>query len=601
MNIEKKACLLLVSLMLVLVFLNVAPAIVSVPGVDDSLVVTKDNDFSISQEIEPLETIIELIGTHGLGEWYISDVTVTFFVLSSAPSFTTAYSYDGENWITYTSAFVVSSEGDTTVYYNSTDIFGFVEDTKETTIRIDKTPPELTFETESIPGQGTQVTLGAIELGSGLSSIGYSLDGGRLERYGGPFIISVEGLHTIFYQAQDYAGNIMFTTVTLEVVIVPTAVPTAVIYSGDTSGVYSDPITLEAQLIDVQNGVPLANRLITFIIGTQTTTALTDSEGFASSELVLDQPAGIYTVSASFEGDAEYLASSASTEFVLDKESATTFYTGLTIIGDTDETLTLMATVFEENDGFLGDLTKIYVTFTIYLSADSATPIHVVGPIMVTPSDLEGVGLAITEVPNLTEGEYLVVVSLCPQHNFHYNGPDSDAAILTIYEPSRGKATGAGWIRDSDGNKGHFAFLVKYSYRGILKGFAHYTVRIDNLMYFIRTTEITGFSIDGNHAFFEAICTVYVINLDTGEKIQLEESYRLRVDVWDYKKRCRNDIFQIQIFDQLGMVVYDAGYDPLGYVHRGNIVIHDHRWKHHSHHGHYWKHWSCHRHKMWHW
>ncbi|MHA3963493.1 MAG: OmpL47-type beta-barrel domain-containing protein [Candidatus Thorarchaeota archaeon SMTZ1-45] len=602
MNIEKKACLLVVSLTLVLVLLNVVPAVVSSSGVDHSLSASR-NDFSLSQTgtIEPLETTINLVGTHGSGGWYVSDVTVTFSVFSSADEYTTAYSYDGENWIIYSDAFVVSTEGDTTIYYNSTDSSGFIEGTKEEIIRIDKTAPELNLETENVPGEGTFVTLSAIEYGSGLASIAYSLDGKRLERYVDPFNISTEGFHTVFYQAQDFAGNLATKTETIEVIIEPIAIPTEVIYKGDTSGVYSDQITLKAQLMDSMNDVPLADRLIKFTVGAQTMTVITDSDGVASCLLILDQPAGIYMVSATFEGEIGYLDSSTTAEFVLGKESATTYYTGLTIIEEKDETLTLIATVFEENDGFLGDLTKIYVTFTLYSSADSSTPIDVIGPIMVMPTDMAGVGIAIAEVPNLDEGEYLVVVSLCPEYNFHYSSPDSDAAILTIYEPSRGKATGAGWIRDSDGNKGHFVFLVQYSCRGTLKGFAYYTVRIDNLVYFVKTTEITGFSIDGNHAFFEAICTIYVINLDMCEKIQLEESFRLRIDVWDYKKRCRNDIFQIQIFDQYGVVVYEAGFDPLGYIHRGNIVIHSYRWKHHSHHYHHWKHRSCCHHKMRHW
>ena len=257
-----------------------------------------------------------------------------------------------------------------------------------------------------------------------------------------------------------------------------------------------------------------------------------------------------------------------------------------------------MTTVLDDADGYWGDLTKIYVTFTIYIATDLDTPVQIIDSIVVSTTDLAGIGISTVEIPNLTEGEYLVVVSLNPDQNHYYWSQDSDSRIITIYQPGRESVKGAGWIEDADGNRGHFVFLVKYSCRDGLKGFIFYTLRVENVVYFVKSTEITGFTVYENHAFFEASITIYMYDRETKETTQLEDGYRLRIDAWDYKRRHGGDIFQIQIFDKYGIVVYEAGFDPLGHVHRGNIVIHGHR--HHRHHWHYWHH-RCYCHKMKHW
>ncbi|MHA2080159.1 MAG: hypothetical protein ACW99H_03330, partial [Candidatus Thorarchaeota archaeon] len=163
MKAEKKLCLFVASLALVLVLLNVAPAVVSVPGVDGSLAASRNASFSLSQISAFPETTIDLAGTPGTSNWYTSDVTVTFLVSGTEPEFTTAYSYDNENWISYDAPFFESREGTTTIYYNSTYSVINIQHTKSTTIQIDKTAPTLFLETERVPGIGVSVTIVAIE------------------------------------------------------------------------------------------------------------------------------------------------------------------------------------------------------------------------------------------------------------------------------------------------------------------------------------------------------------------------------------------------------------------------------------------------------
>ncbi|MFW9798288.1 MAG: hypothetical protein ACFFE2_14715, partial [Candidatus Thorarchaeota archaeon] len=392
-----------------------------------------------------------------------------------------------------------------------------------------------------------------------------------------------EGMQPVYYRAQDTAGNLNSKFEYVDVIILPVLTPTDIIYSGDTSGVYSDPISLEATLFDSLTGLPVPDKWIVFTVGSQGTSALTDADGIAQATLILNQPAEVYEVSASFAGDDVYLDSLVVSEFTIFKESATLQYSGLTIFSNTGDTLTLMATAIDDADGYLGNLSKVYVTFTIFLTSEPTTPIQIVAPIMVEPTDAAGFGIASAVIPNLPEGEYLVVVSLNPDHNPYYSSPDSEYATITVYEPNRDSAMGAGWITDADGNRGHFAFMVRYSCSGVLKGFAFYKLRVDNIVYFLKTTDITGFSVEENHAFFEATAVIFQYDLDTEEWSQVDGSFRIRIDVWASKRRCGDDIFQIRVYDERGLLVYQAGIDS--YVERGNVIVKTHPRKHrHRHH-----------------
>lgn len=94
----------------------------------------------------PPETSISLEGTEGDNGWYKSDVLVTLLAqdneggLGEKP---TEYSFDGENWQEYSGPFTISEEGEFTLYYRSKDLAGNVENTKQATIKIDKTAPTI--------------------------------------------------------------------------------------------------------------------------------------------------------------------------------------------------------------------------------------------------------------------------------------------------------------------------------------------------------------------------------------------------------------------------------------------------------------------------
>ncbi|MGB9474317.1 MAG: Ig-like domain-containing protein [Candidatus Udaeobacter sp.] len=115
---------------------------------------------------------------------------------------------------------------------------------------------------------------------------------------------------------------------------VVTSTPTTLTYTGATTGDYHDDVTLSAilTLSGTSAGVPA--QTITFTIGAQSCTGITDTTGAASCDLTLNQVPGPYTLTANFAGAGLFQPSNTSTPFTITKEETTLSYTGDTVIAN---------------------------------------------------------------------------------------------------------------------------------------------------------------------------------------------------------------------------------------------------------------------------
>ena len=98
---------------------------------------------------------------------------------------------------------------------------------------------------------------------------------------------------------------------------------TSVTYTGALNGGPNKTVGLSAILADA-TGTRLAGRTIVFVLGAQTKSAVTDSNGVATTTLQLNQKNAIYPLTATFTpagGDVpHYLASSDAKSFNLQKK-----------------------------------------------------------------------------------------------------------------------------------------------------------------------------------------------------------------------------------------------------------------------------------------
>jgi len=178
-------------------------------------------------------TNIELSGTLGNNNWYVSNVQVTLTASDEGGSgiAKTEYSLNGGvNWIQYSNPFSVSNEGTTTILYKSTDNAGNVESTKTKEIKIDRTAIGITI---SSPEAKDYVQTGSLALNfealdtiSGIDSITSTLD--SMTVINGAVIdlcTLTLGQHTLLVNAIDKAGNTASNTVTFNLIEIVPPIP----------------------------------------------------------------------------------------------------------------------------------------------------------------------------------------------------------------------------------------------------------------------------------------------------------------------------------------------------------------------------------------
>ena len=134
----------------------------------------------------------------------------------------------------------------------------------------------------------------------------------------------------------------------LEVATSPTTVaatPTAISVP-TVSGNFSSPTPVSAVLTDSSTNTPIAGEPVTFTLnGTETCTAISDSNGIATCVITPGEPSQSYTLTASFPGDTSQStpigADSSSNTFTVTPDSSTASYTGpSTVVNGQPITLT---------------------------------------------------------------------------------------------------------------------------------------------------------------------------------------------------------------------------------------------------------------------
>jgi len=94
--------------------------------------------------------------------------------------------------------------------------------------------------------------------------------------------------------------------------------PTALTYTGATTGRFNDPATVSAALVDSTTGTPLSGLSVAFTLnGAETCSGVSDALGRTACQVTPGEPSGTYRVAVSFPGSALHAASSTSTSFAV--------------------------------------------------------------------------------------------------------------------------------------------------------------------------------------------------------------------------------------------------------------------------------------------
>lgn len=192
---------------------------------------TAQNGLIIVNSMTPVTTI-SLSGVQGRNGWFNSEVTATLLA-SGLGINKTEHSFDNVTWNTYSVPFIITDEGNVTVYYRSTNSYGSIEQTRIETIKIDKTPPtgSTTINDNTMYTQTNTVVLSssASDITSGLAEMRCSNDNITYTQWltydlSTPWTLQEgDGTKTVYVQFRDYSG--LVSEVFSDTVILDTTLP----------------------------------------------------------------------------------------------------------------------------------------------------------------------------------------------------------------------------------------------------------------------------------------------------------------------------------------------------------------------------------------
>lgn len=161
-----------------------------------------------------------------------------------------------------------------------------------------------------------------------------------------------------------YAGDAAYQGGSNTVAFTVLHIPTKITYTGPTTGDYNDPVNLSATLTEsITGGSAIAGRTLSFTLGAESCSALTNGSGVASCSVTpLDVP-GPHPVSVSFAGESPlYEPSSTSSPFTVAREESQLVYTG-PLTSHYHDALTAAATMTDPVGG--APIAGKTVTFTL--------------------------------------------------------------------------------------------------------------------------------------------------------------------------------------------------------------------------------------------
>lgn len=226
---------------------------------------------AVNLDLTKPSTSAVVSGTSNNLGWYPGPVSVTLTAADNLSGVgSTFYRIDGGAAQTYASAFSVSSDGVHTVAFWSVDVAGNTETQQTRVVKIDATAPVTQASASGTAGtnnwyrSAVQVSLNASDNVSGVQNSNYRIDGGAIQTYAGPFVLSTTGQHTVNYWSVDNAGN---TEVTHSLAVnIDTSAPVVTATASPATAAKSPrpvTVTISGNATDALSGVSNANYSVT--------------------------------------------------------------------------------------------------------------------------------------------------------------------------------------------------------------------------------------------------------------------------------------------------------------------------------------------------
>src|SRR5258706_8683868 len=254
-------------------------------------------------KIAPTQTIAITSGTPGGSGYYVSNVTLTASASDGTSGVAlTEYRVDGGTWTTGASA-TISTNGTHVADFRTTDNAGLISLVASQTVKVDKTPPAITFIPTGIAGSNGWYTstlglaLSATDTTSGVSTHEYSLDGGTTWTAGNSLTLA-DGVSTVNLRSNDVAGNQGISSTTIKV---DTIGPVVAVNRSGTNGSnswYVSSVGLATTTSDATSGVALTEYRIDGGAWTTGTSVAVGADGNHKVDFRATDDAGNQTTSS---------------------------------------------------------------------------------------------------------------------------------------------------------------------------------------------------------------------------------------------------------------------------------------------------------------
>ena len=156
----------------------------------------------------------QVTATSGNGDWYTGVVSVMLNASDNLSGVANVfYRLDGGSVQAYSGTFSISSDGVHNFEFWSVDQAGNTETHQTQIVKIDANAPVTQASVSGTAGandwyrSAVQVSLSAVDNGSGVQNSFYRIDGGVVQTYAGTFSLSAVGQHTVEYWSVDNVNN----------------------------------------------------------------------------------------------------------------------------------------------------------------------------------------------------------------------------------------------------------------------------------------------------------------------------------------------------------------------------------------------------------
>lgn len=372
--------------------------------------------------------------------------------------------------------FTCEDVGQQTVTMTVTDVSGLVSTCSSTVTIIDNLPPTaLCKNYETLLGMNGSVTITPEDIdGGSIDNCSFTMAVSPATFDCGDLGDLEEDNFDVTLTVTDASG---LTDECTSVVTVKQR-PAKLTYTGDLQTQYSDMVNFSALLVDEETNAPLEGQYVTFTIGTQSAKIITNALGIASAGFSMTQdPCSMdaWVMTATYEGECPFLGSSDEVDFTYLPEDAKIDYTGVAIsatesMNSNDFTVTLRATIWEEDDDHPGILSKAKARFLV----DGVPLTDFLPVILLDANDItKGMVEYVWEgsiLLNPTTYDIAIELDDC-----YYSGLSIDYP-LTVYNSAGDFITGGGYLIVTDAAAGfyapspesklNFGFNVKFNKKG---------------------------------------------------------------------------------------------------------------------------------------